>query len=57
MRNALILKPKDCACLATSVKLELTITVKGRYLYLSTQSSLSKVDWQLKENVVTIPCE
>jgi hypothetical protein len=57
MRDTLTLKPENFTSLAASRELELDSIIKGRYLYLSTESSLSKVDWQLIKNVVTVSDE
>jgi len=57
MGNALIFKPKDFTRLAASRILELSFTVQGRDLYLIAKGSLSKVDWQLIEDIVTISPE
>jgi hypothetical protein len=43
--------------LTASRELELDFIIKGRHLYLSAEGSLSKVDWQLIENVVTVSDE
>jgi len=57
MGNALIFQPEDRTRLAAGGELELGFTVKGGHLNLSTESSLSKVDWQLIDDVITISLE
>ena len=47
-------KPEDFTRLAASRDIELGLTIKGRYFYFSTESSLSKINWQLVENIITI---
>jgi hypothetical protein len=51
------LKSEDLTRLTASRELELDFIIKGRHLYLSAEGSLSKVDWQLIENVVTVSDE
>jgi len=57
MRNAPAFKPEDGARLATNRDLKLGVTVQSGHLYFSAKGSLSKVNRQLVENVVTISCE
>ena len=57
MGNALIFELEDFVCLAASRNLKLDFAVEGRYRHLSAKGSLSKVDWQLIEDVVTISGE
>jgi len=54
MGDALIFKPEDLARLAAGGDFKLGFTVKGGHLNLSTESSLSKVDWQLIDDVIAI---
>jgi len=55
MVNPLTFKPKDFARLTAGRNLELDLSVKGRYLYLSTEGSLGNIDRQLVESIITIP--
>jgi len=58
MRDTLIFKLEDLACLAANWNLELGLfTINGGYLYLGAESSLSEVDWQLVDDVIAIPLE
>jgi len=57
MGNPLTFKPKDCARLAASRNFEFGCAIQGGYLYLSTESSPSKINWQLIENIITISGE
>jgi len=57
MGDTLAFKPEDLTRLAASRELELDFIIKGRHLYLSAEGSLSKVEWQLVENVVTVSDE
>jgi len=45
MGDAFTFKPKDGIRLAARWNFELGVTVKGGHRYLSTEGSLSKVDW------------
>jgi len=57
MGDTLTFKPKDGTCLATSRNLKLGFALQRRHFYLSTEGSLSKVDWQLVEDIITISGE
>ena len=55
MGDTFILKSEDLTRLAAGWYLEFDSTIEGGHLYLSAQSTLSKVDWQLVEDVIVIP--
>jgi hypothetical protein len=54
MRNAFVLEAEGPARLSPRGNLESELITQQRYFYLITKSSLSKVNWQLIENVIAL---
>jgi len=57
MGNSLPFKPEDLPRLTAGWNLEFGFAAQRRHLYLSAQSSLDNVDWQVVEDVVIISGE